>query len=124
MNRAEQKEAGRDSFTFSAPATEFACCFPGGMAANCGSIPTEEHRTRTIECTVPGALNVTRFSAFAEHRELQPASCSFLQASECDHICSRPRRSAMATACARSLAPSLPTRFLMWKLTVVSAIAS
>src|SRR5207248_3322898 len=30
----------------------------------------------------------------------------------------------MVTACVRSLAPSLPTIFLMWKLTVVSEIAS
>ena len=39
-NRAQQKGTGRD-FTPFAFATE--CCFPGGMAAKCGSIPTEEH---------------------------------------------------------------------------------
>jgi hypothetical protein len=42
----------------------------------------------------------------------------------CYQASSNPRRSAIITACVRSLAPSLLTRFLMWKLTVVSAIAS
>jgi hypothetical protein len=60
-------------------------------------------RTRT--------LDGTQFGAFAEHRNLQPASCSFLQALKCAQICSRPRRTG-----------SLSTRFLMWKLTVVSEI--
>jgi hypothetical protein len=64
-------------------------------------------------------FDTIQFEALAEHRNLLPASYSFLQASECDHICSRPRRSAMVTAWVRSLALSLSTRFLMWKLTVV-----
>jgi hypothetical protein len=41
-----------------------------------------------------------------------------------NQICSNPRRRAMVTACVRSLAPSLSTRFLIWKLTVVSAIVN
>ncbi len=69
-------------------------------------------------------VDTTQFGALAEHRNLQLASCSFLQAMKCDQICSRPRRTAMVTACVRSLAPSLSTRFLIWKFTVVSAIAS
>lgn len=39
-------------------------------------------------------------------------------------ISRRPRRRAIVTACVRSLAPSLSTKFLMWKLTVVSAMDS
>ena len=39
-------------------------------------------------------------------------------------IWSRPRRSAIVTACVLSFACSLATRFLTWKLTVVSAIAN
>src|ERR1700688_3939372 len=49
-------------------------------------------------------IDFTGFAVFAEHRNVQPASCSFLQASECDQICSRPRRTAMVTAWVRSLA--------------------
>ena len=37
---------------------------------------------------------------------------------------SSPRRVAMVTACVRSFAPSLSTRFLMWKLTVFSEMAN
>jgi hypothetical protein len=69
-------------------------------------------------------VDATQFGALAERRNLQPASCSFLQAFKCDHNCSKPRRTAMVTAWVRSLACSLSTRFLMWKLTVVSAIDS
>ena len=68
--------------------------------------------------------DLTGFTAFAETQNLQLASYSFLQALKCDQICSRPRRSAMVTAWVRSLAWSLSTRFLMWKLTVVSEIDS
>jgi hypothetical protein len=49
-------------------------------------------------------LDVTELPVFADHRNLQPASCSFLPALECDQICSRPRRIAMVTAWVRSLA--------------------
>ncbi len=35
---------------------------------------------------------------------------------------SKPLRNAIATACVRSLARNLPTKFLTWKLTVVSAM--
>jgi hypothetical protein len=41
-----------------------------------------------------------------------------------DQIWSNPRRMAMVTACVRSLARSLDTRFLIWKLTVVSAMVN
>ena len=40
------------------------------------------------------------------------------------YIWSRPRRSAIVTACVLSLACSFATRFLTWKLTVVSAMAN
>ena len=33
--------------------------------------PINRSRTNTIECALPGALNVTWFSAFAEHQDLQ-----------------------------------------------------
>lgn len=65
---------------------------------------------------------VTCNEALAAHWNLQLPTCCFLQAFEYDQICNRPRLSAMVTAWVRSLACSLSTRFLIWKLTVVSEI--
>jgi hypothetical protein len=52
--------------------------------------------------SVPLTLPSWRFSRTIEIYSQHPAS--FLQALECDQICSRPRRSAMVTAWVRSLA--------------------
>ena len=66
-------------------------------------------------------LPVTRRSRYIGICSYQPAVfCRPLP----DQICSKPRRRAIVTACVRSLAWSLSTRFLMWKLTVFSEIAS
>ncbi len=53
-----------------------------------------------------------------------PHPTVFYRSTEYDQICSKPRRSAMVTAWVRSLARSLSTKFLMWKLIVVSEIDS
>ena len=60
-------------------------------------------------------------------RETTKSSAVILQFSivcSTTQICSSPRRTAIVTACVRSLAPNLSTRFLMWKFTVVSAMQS
>jgi len=47
---------------------------------------------------------------FTAHHLMQQGTYIFLQSNQ---IGSRPRRTAIVTACVRSFAPSLPTTFLM-----------